>query len=258
MTLTQLLALTRTELLSFAGAGVSVDYLYRDGYTGDPRNAEVPVASVSLTERINQANNGLAILTGYKVGPTVLVLVAGTRSYAVSQNIIEIISVELPGYSVRRVNLEDQNRRYPRWRASANGRPNKYILSGLNTLDFDPAPDAAAVTAGCSIIGTLAPTALAATTDTPADLPLAYHYLLGVGGAMLSASVDTANPSMVARYQALVDRFTNGAALLQAEVNKRELRSGDSPLVTSGRVSEVMGLQSAVAINALSKGAGGS
>lgn len=230
MTLASLITDVREELVSF-----STDLNFRDGNSTDPRNAESPVASISITNQINKAQDEILRLTGYNQTSVNLALTAGTRTYALPTTILDVLEVRISGYSIRKTTLGEITRREPLWRSvTTQGRPNRFLINGFTQIEFDIPPNAASVSAGCTLYAVTNVAALSVNSDTPTALAAPYHWLISCRAALICAEMDASNPSAQARAKGLQERYAQGMGELTAFLSARGTVDKDHPIFTEG------------------------
>lgn len=193
--------MVREQVMTFK----STDLVFRDGDSGDARNAETPVVSVSIARLVNNAQAIMAARYKYAVLNTTIATAIGTREYALPTGILEIISVwqgNLP--RLRKSTITSLDDEFPKWRATTNGQAYRYYLNGTVTIGLDVPPVS---------VGTLnlnyvaAPADLAARTDAIQYLPLPYHPMMGYLAAILASEIDTGNERAVGRGKLCQARY---------------------------------------------------
>jgi hypothetical protein len=158
---------------------------YIDGFAGDPNLISLEAdGKLSLAQAINAFLRDLAMRFQYNVTTTNIALVAGTSTYAVPSNVIEILRASHSGLQLKQTNNNDLGRREPSWQSKV-GRATHFILQGSTSIEVYPKPDAAAVGLGALILITsTTPTPLVNTTDVPANIPEVLQEQMLVMGAV--------------------------------------------------------------------------
>jgi hypothetical protein len=209
--------IVREELFLF-----STELKFRDGDAADGRNAEVPVASVSITRLINRAQTKLILLTGYTQDLQTITVSSGVREYTMPLGILDVSSAYLGVQRFRKTSVPSLDSRYPSWRANSNAMPKEFYINGSEKIGFDRAFDAASITAQGSTLNLLATkdaADLANKSDTFTFLPTLYNDLPALMAAIEAAMIDAGNPQAQKRRETLegmVGDMVKGLSALMA------------------------------------------
>jgi hypothetical protein len=216
-TLGDSITIVREELFLF-----STELKFRDGDAADSRNAETPVASVSITRLINRAQTKLIRATGYTQAAKTITVSAGPREFTLPLTILDVSSVWLGVQRFRKTSIPALDTRYPTWRTNAAGTPKEFYVSGSEAIGFDRPFDAATITAQGTTLNFLATNDaadLANKTDTFTFLPTLYNDLPALMAVIEAAIIDAGNPQAQRRKEALepmVNEMTKELAALMA------------------------------------------
>lgn len=220
--LSELILATREEILTF-----STDLAFRDGNSTDPRNGEVPVASVSITRQINKAISDILIASRFNLSLETLAIVSGTKEYSIPTSWLDVLSVYYTtGNRLMKTNVTDLDEREPKWRSTANGTAKRFYLNGTSKIGFDPTPNSS-FSMNCLVVKDFTP--LSVSTDVLPFYPTVFSYLISTRAAWHCAKLDSANPVAQIRAGVLDDNYKLGIKELQDFIAVRMAADADAP-----------------------------
>lgn len=219
LTLRQHIDLTKEELLVF-----SPDFVYREGYTGDPDNSANP-NSISITNKINQAIADILMDTEFYTTVTTITTAAGTQEYSLPTDSFSIQSVWIGNNRLRRTTMDGLDHRTYNWR-SLSGTPTKYYTPSMTSIGLVPNPNAIV---SVKVLLARDVALLADVADTMPYISGPYQYLIHIRAALLCAMADTGNEKAQARAKWLQERYDYLIKSLKEELGDRA-DDDDAPL----------------------------
>lgn len=163
---------------------------------------------------LNQAYEDILVRSKAKVSVADMTTTSGELDYELDANILRVLSVTgTDGRTLEQVSdLEMLRFR----RGDSSGLAGTYALAGANLLMLWPQPD---TTETITIYYVKRPTALAATGDSPDDLPAEFHRLIGLGA--LAEAADADDDAGTGGGTLYLGRYEDGLVKLKASLNAK-------------------------------------
>ena len=200
------------------------DLLFRPGDSADPRNAEDPESSISITFLLNEALTRIARATGYNSALVPLSVVSGTREYNIPANSGIVLAVYSP-FRLRPTTVGLLNSRDYQWRTRAGGSMTQYYTIGLSRIGFVNPPT---FDGSVDLLSIPAPTPLEDLADTPTGLPGLWGGLPAYEAALQAVLLDASNPSNQGRVAGLEKIVQRELDSLRQAVGVMEDAAADS------------------------------
>lgn len=223
--LSELIVATRENFM-----GLGNDLLFRKGDSIDPRNADDPPTSISITRQLNKAFYDLLIATKFNVEDVAISLSVGTREYALDSSWLDVLSVWYSGtnYRLRKTTTDSLDKQAPKWRSVGNGIPQRFYINSTSKIGLD-VPPSAAVSLNLSVVKSFTP--LNVLSDTIANFPEPFSYLACLRAAWYCCVADFANPAAQNRAKELDTAYQDQLSIFKEFINNRFSADEDSPVI---------------------------